>query len=513
MYNECLCNDAEKMALIEELGFGAFSHLPCYNLRQHMLKELVNIYDIHDNTIHSVRGDVEITTDKIGKTLGLSWNEIKKAKLNKTKAVHGGCYVMMIIYFHETHFGKNSREPEAQPPWIQYWTGKNLIKRLHREQNHPTGLIKTGLLRTAKEKLLKRNMDLKMGVNIMRKYPYSSESESEFDSEEEYEFEVESSSGGPSPELDSENTMSEELVERRAFPNPTPAQQERRSKKKQDSSATGGLRSEDRPLVEKALGKRKQPDRAAKSKNPNQGKPLPPRPQAHPQPQRDRAAKKARKPTHDDRVERASDYAEKTPQTHPSPQPHPERTPMTTPTQKRQLLMSKQQSCVDIIPYILVRVFDIIRFRLQPQTPEPPPPQYEELIDISSSSEDENQPPPPQIKITKTEEANLPTEEAQPQQSQAVVEQPIVPKEEQDVETSPRSQIISSVLVSIRCDHQTLEPPSFDLGVEPPLLTPQTMDAIDDIDDHLKKNPELLRTPDPLGTFDILADMEKRVAI
>ncbi|MED6157911.1 hypothetical protein PIB30_027840 [Stylosanthes scabra] len=39
------------------------------------------------------------------------------------------------------------------------------------------------------------------------------------------------------------------------------------------------------------------------------------------------------------------------------------------------------------------------------------------------------------------------------------------------------------------------------------------MDAIDDIDDKLKKNPELLKTPDPLGTFDILADMEKRVAI
>ncbi|MED6217207.1 hypothetical protein PIB30_015541 [Stylosanthes scabra] len=191
MYNECLRKDAEKMALIEELGFGAFSRLPCYNLKQHMLKELVNIYDIHDNTIHSVRGDMEITTDKIGKALGLSWNgksqaelpmlvkrtpvdteanqnlfkraffifiqkvfllptssqnitskalptlfglentrgrnwalhvhdffleEIKKAKLNKTKVVHGCCYVMMIIYFHETHFGKNSREPEAQPP-------------------------------------------------------------------------------------------------------------------------------------------------------------------------------------------------------------------------------------------------------------------------------------------------------------------------------------------------------------------------------------------------------------
>ncbi|MED6119297.1 hypothetical protein PIB30_010539 [Stylosanthes scabra] len=332
--------------------------------------------------------------------------------------------------------------------------------------------------------------------------------------------------------------MSEELVEKRALPNPTPAQQKRRSKKKQDSSATGGLRSEGRPLMERVLGKRKQLDRAAKFKNPNQGKPLTPRPQAHPQPQQDRAAKKAKKPTPDDLVESVSGNAEETPQGHPSLQSHPERTPLTTPTQKSQLLMSKQQSCDHITFYIPVRVFDIIRFRPQPQPPVPqqqlPPPQYEDLIDISSSSEDENQPPPPQFKIPKFEEVEeaQPTKEAQPQPSQTVVEvvnvlptqevidissspeedrqQHIVPKEEQDVENSPRSRIISSVLVSIRRDHHTPEPPSFDLGVEPPLLTPQTMDAINDIDDKLKKNPELLKTPDPLGTFDILADMEKK---
>ncbi|MED6107071.1 hypothetical protein PIB30_010518 [Stylosanthes scabra] len=309
MYNECLRGDAQKMALIEELGFGAFSHLPNYNLKQHMLKELVNIFNIHDNTIHSVRGDVEITTNKIGKALGLSWNgepfddkvsekdlsdedhaifklrrnwalhvhdflleELKKAKLNNTNAIHGCCYVMMIIYFHETHFGKDAREPKAQPLWIQFWTGENLLKRLNREQNHPTGLVKTGLLRIANDKLLKRNMELKMGISLMRKYPYSSESESEYDSQ------VESSSGGSSSSLseeDSENTKSEELVERGLLLDPTPAQGERRSKKKQDSTAIGGLRNEAPPLVERALGKRKQPERAAKSKHPNQGKPTP----------------------------------------------------------------------------------------------------------------------------------------------------------------------------------------------------------------------------------------------
>ncbi|MED6118983.1 hypothetical protein PIB30_007873 [Stylosanthes scabra] len=220
--------------------------------------------------------------------------ELKKAKLNNTKAIHRCCYVLMIIYFHETHFGKNAREPEAQPLWIQFWSGENLLKRLNREQNHPTGLVKTGLLRTAKDKLLKRNRELKMGINLMGKYPYSSESESEYDSQ------VESSSSGSSSsssEENSESTMSEELVERRPLPVPTPAQGERRSKKKQDSSATG----EGPPL-----GKRKQPDRAAKSKNPNEGKPPPPIPQSHPQPQQVRAAKRAKKPTLDDPVDYAS---------------------------------------------------------------------------------------------------------------------------------------------------------------------------------------------------------------
>ncbi|MED6217208.1 hypothetical protein PIB30_015542 [Stylosanthes scabra] len=209
---------------------------------------------------------------------------------------------------------------------------------------------------------------------------------------------------------------------------------------------------------------------------------------------------------------------------------------MTIPTQKHQLLMSKQQSFVEIISYIPVRVFDIIRFRHQPQPqPQPRPhpqphPQHQHehegdrvpIADAHAEKTPQTHPSPqPHPKRTPNDNTNaetpaidenlLPTQEvidlsSSPEEDR---QQPIVPKKEQDVETSPRSRIISSVLVSIRRDHQTLEPPSFDLGVEPPLLTPQTMDAIDDIDDQLKKNPELLRTPDPLGTFDILADMEK----
>ncbi|MED6193551.1 hypothetical protein PIB30_020695 [Stylosanthes scabra] len=314
------------MALVR--GFGAFESLSDYNLKQHMLKQLVNIFDIRDNIIHSVHGEVEITTQNIGKALGLSWNgnpfdtkvdektlseedlavfkmfqgkhqadltrlvlrtpvdteanrilfkryyahpifikkcfllatsspngeklalhmhdfllgEVKKAKQNNTKAIHGCCYVLMIIYFHETHFGKNPREPEAQLPWITYWTGENLRKRLHREQNHATisifpGLVQTDRLRTGKERLERRNKELEMGV-IRRKDTESSESESaESDSEEGYDSEKgsnESSSSGSSPDIDSENTMSEEMVQRRPLANTSPALQERRSKQRQE---------------------------------------------------------------------------------------------------------------------------------------------------------------------------------------------------------------------------------------------------------------------------------------
>ncbi|MED6144779.1 hypothetical protein PIB30_018627 [Stylosanthes scabra] len=217
---------------------------------------------------------------------------------------------------------------------------------------------------------------------------------------------------------------------------------------------------------------------------------------------------------------------EETPHTHSQPQPQPQ--PQRTPTASNNLEHPTSDE-----PHQPPQP--------PPQLPQPqhqpPHPQHEDIIDISSSSEDESQPPPPKMIIPKTEEETLPTEEAQPPPSQTVVEvvniyptqevidlsssseedrqQPIVPKEEQDVDTSPspRSQMISDVLVSIRRDNPPMEPPSFDLGVEPPLLTPQTMDAINEIDDQLQKNPNLLRTPDPMGTSHILADMERRVAI
>ncbi|MED6171849.1 hypothetical protein PIB30_044635 [Stylosanthes scabra] len=77
--------------------------------------------------------------------------EVKKAKLQNTKSTNGCCYAMLIIYFHETHFGKDAKDPEAQPPWIKYWTGGTLWKRLKEEKRHVAGLIKTGQMKVEKD--------------------------------------------------------------------------------------------------------------------------------------------------------------------------------------------------------------------------------------------------------------------------------------------------------------------------------------------------------------------------
>ncbi|MED6183135.1 hypothetical protein PIB30_035267 [Stylosanthes scabra] len=222
------------MKIVEELGFGAFKHLPLYYLKHQVLKQIFLRFEPYDHTIHAIAGDIKITTEKIGKALGLKYTgstypervvskdlndddyavfkyfqgisqaalkrlifstpvdtdenrdlfkrafilyiqkcfllrtsaanispralptifnlentkhqnwalhihnflleEVQKAKDNNIASVSGYYFVLMIIYFHETHFRKNSGEAKAQPPWIQYWTGKTLWERMVQEK-------------------------------------------------------------------------------------------------------------------------------------------------------------------------------------------------------------------------------------------------------------------------------------------------------------------------------------------------------------------------------------------
>ncbi|MED6111651.1 hypothetical protein PIB30_054198 [Stylosanthes scabra] len=122
----------------------------------------------------------------------------------------------MIIYFHETQFGENARDPAAQPPWLAYWTGENLKKRIKQERQHDVGLLKTGQLRAEKEQLKKKST---------KRVP-SSDSESQIESEPLYSS---STDGGGDSKSDSDETVSEQ----------PPPLQEIRSKSRFDHVVVG----------------------------------------------------------------------------------------------------------------------------------------------------------------------------------------------------------------------------------------------------------------------------------
>ncbi|MED6191734.1 hypothetical protein PIB30_003076 [Stylosanthes scabra] len=123
-------------------------------------------------------------------------DEIEKAKENNASSVSGCCFALMVIYFHETHFGKNSQDAEAQPPWIQYWTGETLMNRMKQERTMKAGLIRTAMLVDERREKLKKK----------GKKGSSSTSEPEYvDSSHESEFEY---------EADSEQTSSQVMVQR-----------------------------------------------------------------------------------------------------------------------------------------------------------------------------------------------------------------------------------------------------------------------------------------------------------
>ncbi|MED6131097.1 hypothetical protein PIB30_006717 [Stylosanthes scabra] len=107
----------------------------------------------------------------------------------------------MIIYFHETQFGENSKEVEARRPWIAYWKGNTLKQRLKQERTHEAGLLKTGHMMVKKS-------GLKRKTPPMRVPPSNRDSDSESESYQ--------------PSADSEATESNLVAEAEQEPEPKP---------------------------------------------------------------------------------------------------------------------------------------------------------------------------------------------------------------------------------------------------------------------------------------------------
>ncbi|MED6210201.1 hypothetical protein PIB30_061953 [Stylosanthes scabra] len=384
--------------------------------------------------------------------------ELKKAKENKTKSVHGCCYALLIIYFHETQFGKNSRETIAQPPRIHYWNGRTLWDRLKQEKRD-AAISRSGKLRAQKERKQKKNT----------KKSASSESEWESESETDTEGYVPDESEEDS---DSEETRSEELVQRNSRPKPNPAQEERRSKKRHKSNdATEGFsglqQSEDHTLAETIKRIRKTKNEEKEERNNKKKK----------QPHGKSPAKSANVEPEHELPQQPCQLEEETPIQQPQPQLQQQ------PPQDDVIEIS---SCSDdeqppdhmeVLHPLVPKVEE-----LQEDQPPPMLPIYptQEVIDVSSGSEDERQ--------------------------------PLIPETEEYHVYSPSARIITEVLMSMNREPQQDEAPSldlgidpplpqrdeapsFDLGIDPPFLTTQDLSNIEELDELVKKAQDQFQTP------------------
>ncbi|KAL4344021.1 hypothetical protein AHAS_Ahas11G0136700 [Arachis hypogaea] len=63
---------SEKKVIVDEMGFGALSHIPSLNVTHKLLKELPNSFNLYENTLITRYGKITITLVKIRDALSLN---------------------------------------------------------------------------------------------------------------------------------------------------------------------------------------------------------------------------------------------------------------------------------------------------------------------------------------------------------------------------------------------------------------------------------------------------------
>ncbi|MED6139612.1 hypothetical protein PIB30_085478 [Stylosanthes scabra] len=89
--------------------------------------------------------------------------------------------------------------------------------------------------------------------------------------------------------------------------------------------------------------------------------------------------------------------------------------------------------------------------------------------------------------------------------------QPLIPKTEEDHVSSPSARIITEVLMSMNRELQRDEAPSFDLGIDPPLLTTQDLSNIEELDELVRKAQDQFQTPQTTKSLENQKDLEEKV--
>ncbi|RYR77598.1 hypothetical protein Ahy_A01g002121 [Arachis hypogaea] len=82
-------NENRKLAEIEAIGFGFLRRIPLWHVKQSIMLPLVRAYHVDSNTLRVDAGDIHVTTELIGKVLGIPSRGDGITELNKENASHG----------------------------------------------------------------------------------------------------------------------------------------------------------------------------------------------------------------------------------------------------------------------------------------------------------------------------------------------------------------------------------------------------------------------------------------
>ncbi|MED6172039.1 hypothetical protein PIB30_046486 [Stylosanthes scabra] len=230
-----------KKALIDEMGLGAFQHIPSDYINHKILNELVRSYNVFTNKITTSLGEFLITSEKVGHAFGLNYkgdlfekkpkelekklNDEEKEALNLFKGKNftfvenmvkecpieseeerrtfkrafalfiQKCFLLPtsthyispiplpIIYFKERYDGNSLDDPNFPPPWIQRWSGDLLKEKIKTEDEDLTGLIQRAKMRAQSGKTTRKKQEGK--EKKLEDDSDSVDSDTEEDSEEE----------------------------------------------------------------------------------------------------------------------------------------------------------------------------------------------------------------------------------------------------------------------------------------------------------------------------------------
>ncbi|MED6193492.1 hypothetical protein PIB30_019965 [Stylosanthes scabra] len=279
------------MECVREMGFGALEHLSTTNMSKQLMMELVDCFNTKDNTMRTTLGTVKLDATKkvflcsnnsmplspkhfppivdVDNTSKMNWgrhvcsfllNGIIDMRRRNLKGVEGCVFALLIIYMHETHFGENSEHEKAWPPWIKYWKGETLQKRIRVEKKDSTGLLyqanqrkgvtkkeKPSGLKIGKKEALEDDPKGKQMLGKRKHVEEESEEESEGDSSEsgsQGDSSESKSENGSEPEPDSEETDSEDESTNASSLRKKPTRTRRPLQRQQNAQVTPPARNE-----------------------------------------------------------------------------------------------------------------------------------------------------------------------------------------------------------------------------------------------------------------------------